>query len=82
MKRITVTITDEQAERLARRSERCGLPVSAVVREILELEYGSRKSPFADLIGIASKELPYSAANIDEELAKTYADAIRADSGL
>lgn len=81
MKRITVTITDEQAETLARTSQRCGVPVSELIRNLLEKDQRDKPSPFEALIGIVSKKLPYDSADIDAELAKSWADAIRADRG-
>lgn len=77
MKRITVTLTDEQATRLVQQSRRKGLPVSAIVRDLIEKEEAEKVSPFVGFIGLASKKLPYSSADIDDELERTWADAIR-----
>jgi metal-responsive CopG/Arc/MetJ family transcriptional regulator len=84
MKRTTISWPDDIAEEVERAARRRRKSVSATVREIVEghLAEERKVSPFAGLIGVASKELPYSADQIDEELEKTYADFIRSDSGL
>lgn len=81
MKRITVTITDEQHERIQREASRKGLPVSEVLREALDHNASCKPSPFEAMIGIVNKKLPYSSADIDAELEKSWADAIRNDRG-
>jgi hypothetical protein len=81
MKRITVTLTDEQHERLKREAARKRTSVSEVFRAALDHDASCKPSPFEGLIGIVSKKLPYSARDVDAELEKTYADAIRNDRG-
>lgn len=82
--RTTITWPEDTARAVERAAKKRRKSVSATIRELVErqLEAERQVSPFAALIGAASKELPYSAAEIDEELAKTYADFIREDSGL
>lgn len=67
MKRITVTVTDEQVERLGREARRRHISVSELVREKLE-------PPVAlpGFLGIADKPLPYDASQVDAELDKTF----------
>ncbi len=57
--------------------------MSATIRELIEkqLEAEQAVSPFEAMIGIVSRELPYSAAELDAELAKSFGDAIRGDRG-
>lgn len=81
MKRITVTISEEQAARLARTSRMRGVPVSALIRDLLDEAGREKMSPFEAMIGIVSKKLPYCAADIDAELEKSWAESIRADRG-
>lgn len=84
MKRVTITMPDDTRRRVQRAAEREGKSFSAKATELIEerLAAQSHASPFEAIIGIASKKLPYTAADIDQELERTYADAIRKDSGL
>ena len=79
MRRTTITWPEDIAKQVERAAKKRQKSVSATVRELVEKQLANERkvSPFASLIGIASKELPYSAADIDEELAKTWADSIR-----
>jgi len=81
MKRLTITITEEQKQRLCREAKRRGVSVSAVVRERIERAESEQPSPFEGLIGLADVKLPYSAGDIDAELARTWADEIAGDRG-
>ncbi|MFN8617813.1 MAG: ribbon-helix-helix protein, CopG family [Dehalococcoidia bacterium] len=67
MKRITVTITDEQNERLGREARRRRVSVSELVREKLEAPV-----ELPGFLGIADQQLPYDSAEVDSELAKTF----------
>lgn len=76
MQRITVTLTDEQAARLRREAKRRSVSLSAVVREKVEPESEStepRVIPWAGIFDSGKRNL---ARDIDEELAKTWADDI------
>ena len=71
MKRITVTITDEQCDRLAREARRRHLSISEIVREKLD----TSAPAIPGFLGIADKALPYDASEVDEELDKTFGRA-------
>ena len=85
MTRLTITVPEEVAAKLKREARRRRVSVSEIFREQLNHAELSpdpdaeikRRFPF---IGIASKKLPWSGADVDEELAKTWADDIRRDS--
>lgn len=70
MKRITVSITDEQSERLCREARRRHLTVSELVREKLD-----SPATVPGFLGIGDKELPYDASEVDEQLDKTFGRA-------
>jgi Arc/MetJ-type ribon-helix-helix transcriptional regulator len=77
MQRITVTLTNEQADRLKREARRRGLSVSELVRRKVEPEAtteGRRHIPWA---GIFESDGPPYAADLDEFLAANWADEIR-----
>ncbi|MGE0599140.1 MAG: ribbon-helix-helix protein, CopG family [Dehalococcoidia bacterium] len=78
MKRTTITWPDETASAVERVARRRNTSVSAVVRELVEKQLAEERktSPFEALIGLVDVELPYSAADIEDELAKTWADSI------
>jgi hypothetical protein len=80
MTRLTITVPEEVAARLKREARRRHVSISGLVRERLSHECapaGRRAVPFA---GIVNVKLPWNAAQIDEELARTWADDIRRDS--
>lgn len=71
MKRITVTVTDEQHERLCMEAHRRRLGISELVRERID----SSLPPAGTLpgfVGLANTPLPYEARDMDAELAKTF----------
>jgi len=78
MRRVTITTPEETRRAVERAARREGKSFSQTEAELIEKQLSEerKKSPFLALIGIADKELPYTAADIDEELAKTWADAI------
>lgn len=83
MKRTTISLPDDLAAALGREAARRRVPVSQVAREAIEArlgwnEEGPRELPF---IGIAeSKDSEWTAADLDEFLAKTWADEIERDA--
>lgn len=81
MQRITVTLTDEQAARLRREAKRRHLSVSAVLREKVEPQGDSMPPRAIPWAGIFDSGKPNLARDIDEELAKTWADAIARHRG-
>jgi metal-responsive CopG/Arc/MetJ family transcriptional regulator len=83
MKRTTITLPEETVEAVERAARRRRKSVSATIRELIEkqLEAEQAVSPFEAMIGIVSKELPYTAAGMEEELQKSWANAIEADRG-
>ena len=71
MKRITVTITEEQSERLSREAHRRRVSVSELVRE--RLDASNEEPPIVPgFLGLADKHLPYDSSEIDAELDKTF----------
>jgi len=84
MRRTTITWPEDIAKQVEHAAKKRKKSVSATVRELVEKQLANERkvSPFASLIGMASMELPYTAADIDEELAKTFGDFVREDSGL
>lgn len=72
MRRITVTITDAQGERLSREARRRRISVSELVREKLEAPL-----ELPGFLGIADTELSYDASQVDAELERTFVRAIR-----
>ena len=83
MKRTTISLPDELSAALEREARRRRVPVSQVAREAIEArlglsEEGPRDIPF---IGIAeSRDSAWSAADVDEFLATTWADDIERDA--
>jgi hypothetical protein len=78
MKRITVSLPDDLAEAVARESRILHKTVSEIVRRSLSKEFEvdetkPRNVPFA---GIGSSRRPWDARNLDDELDKTWAQAI------
>lgn len=83
MKRVTITMPEDTCWAIEQVAIRTGQSFSATTVEIIEKQLASepKVSPFEALIR-GGQELSFSAADIDEELARTYADDIRRDSGL
>lgn len=81
MKRTTITLPEETIEAVERAARKRRKSVSATIRELLEkqLEAERAVSPFESMIGLVSKDLPYRAAEMEEELAKSWAEAVEAD---
>ncbi len=75
MTRLTVTLSEEQNDRLRREAESRRLSVSELVRdaidEALRRRDEQRAAPPA-FLGIISVDLPYNARDIDTELAKSF----------
>ena len=72
MKRITISIPDELNEALCIEARRRGISLSEVIREKVEAELAARRARLPGFVGLANKKLPYSAADADIELAKTF----------
>ncbi|MCL4242050.1 MAG: ribbon-helix-helix protein, CopG family [Dehalococcoidia bacterium] len=83
MKRTSITLPEETVAAVEHAARRRGQSVSATIRQLIEkqLEAERATSPFDAMIGIVSKDLPYRAADLDEELQKSRASAIEADRG-
>ena len=78
MTRLTVTLTEDQAQRLRREAEAKRITVSELVRDAVDEALRTceeRRAAPPAFLGIIDVELPYSAADIDEELAKIVAEA-------
>lgn len=67
MKRITISLTDDQNERLCREARRREMSLSELIREKLE-----SPTPLPGFVGIADKKLHYDASQVDEELDRTF----------
>ena len=86
MTRLTITLPEHVAAGLKREARRRRVSVSHLVREQLKAWPSSPTDAEDELerrfafIGIVNAKLPWNAEDIDEELAKTYADDIRRDS--
>ena len=85
MKRTTITVPERTLARLEREARRRHTSVSAIVRECIgvkfpggEDEEGPRDIPFA---GIFHGELGFAAADMDDYLAKHWAEAIEKHRG-
>ncbi|MGK2965045.1 MAG: CopG family transcriptional regulator [Tepidiformaceae bacterium] len=81
MNRVTITIPEELEWEVARDARRRGTSVSAVIRELLKERYapppdGKRVIPWA---GIGDSGKGPHAAELDEFLKETWADAIDRD---
>ena len=72
MRRTTITLPDDLYEGLCVEARRRDLSLSAVVREKIEAQLALRRKRLPGFVGIVDKQLPYSAADVDEELAKTF----------
>ncbi len=83
MKRTTITLPEETVAAVEHAARRRGQSVSATIRLLIEkqLEAERAVSPFEAMIGIVSKDLPFSAAGLEEELEKSLADTIAGDRG-
>ena len=79
MVRVTITMPEDTRRAVEHAARRTGKSFSATAAELIEKQLAQRRkeSPFLALVGIVDKELPYSAADIDEELARSWADAIK-----
>jgi ribbon-helix-helix CopG family protein len=71
MKRITVTLTDEQHERLCMEARRRRLGISEIIREKVDEDL-TREASLPGFVGLANVQLPYTSLDIDTELAKTF----------
>ncbi len=79
MKRITVSLPDDLADTIARESRIRRKSVSEIVRKSLSKDFEAdesqpRKVPF---VGIGASGRKWDARNLDDELARTWPDAIR-----
>lgn len=83
MKRTTITWPEDTVRAVERAARKRRKSISATVRELVEKQLAeeNKVSPFEALIGVADKPLSFSAADLEEELSKTWADAIDADRG-
>lgn len=72
MKRVTISIEDEQHERLCDEARRRGMSVSELVRERLNDHQAARRRRVPAFVGLVDKHLPYTAQQVDDELAKTF----------
>jgi metal-responsive CopG/Arc/MetJ family transcriptional regulator len=72
MKRVTITMPDPVYEQLCVEARRRGLSISEVIREKLDSYFAERRSRLPRFVGLAEVRLPYTAAQVDEELAKTF----------
>ena len=83
MKRVTITMPEDTCRAVERAARKSGKSFSATAVEIIEKHLAAepKVSPFEKLIG-AGDALPFAAADLEEELARTWADYIRRDSGL
>ena len=83
MRRTTISLPDDLATALEREARRRRVPVSQVAREAIEARLGLSDEGPRDLpfIGIAeSRDSEWSAADLDEFLAQTWADEIERDA--
>lgn len=83
MRRTTISLPDDLAAALEREARRRRVPVSQVAREAIEARLGLSGDDPRDLpfIGIAeSRDSEWSAADLDEFLAQTWADEIERDA--
>ena len=83
MRRTTITWPEEIALAVERVAQRRQISVSAAVRELVEKQLAEERkvSPFESLIGLIDDPNFPQAADLDVELAKTWADAIANDRG-
>jgi hypothetical protein len=72
MKRVTITIADEQHERLCAEARQRGLSMSELIRERLDDHREARRRRIPGFVGLVDKQLPYTAEQVDDELAKTF----------
>ena len=72
MKRVTISIDEQQHERLRSEAKRRGLSVSELIRERLDDHHAARRRRIPGFVGLADKQLPYTAEQVDDELAKTF----------
>jgi len=72
MKRTTISLPDELHETLCLEARRRGLSVSEVVREKIDADFTARRNRMPGFVALANKQLPYTAADVDQELAKTF----------
>jgi hypothetical protein len=77
-------MTESTRRAVERAAYRSGKSFSATAAELIERQLAQERenNPIMALVGVANKKLPYSAADIDDELAKSWAEDIRRDSGL
>lgn len=83
MKRTTTRLREESVAAVEHAARRRGQSVSATIRLLIEkqLEAERAVSPFEAMIGIVSKDRPFSAADLEEELEKSLAGTIEGDRG-
>jgi hypothetical protein len=77
MTRLTVTRSEEQDKRLRERAESCRQPISEVVRSILDdaiSEWDRRRAEPPPFLGLIDVEMPFTAAESEEELARIVAE--------
>ena len=82
MKRTTVSLPDDLAAAVAREARRRRISVSEVARETLEARFGTggegpRELPFA---GVGRSGNRTTARDLEEILAREWADAIHSDA--
>jgi hypothetical protein len=83
MKRTTISLPDEVAAALEREARRRRVAVSQVAREAIEARLGgaTEGARHVSFIGMAeSRDRALPAANLDELLARTWADEIERDA--
>jgi hypothetical protein len=78
MKRTTISLPDDLVSFIDIEAHRRRIPVSQLVRETLEERFFRRPSP-PGFLGMFDDERLTQGADVDAELERTWADAIRSD---
>ncbi len=81
MRRTTVTLTDDLAELAAHEARKRGTSVSSVVRDALAKQLGASGARQISFLGIVDDPAPPPAAELDDYLARHWADDIDRDRG-
>lgn len=77
MTRLTVTLSEEQDRRLREQAESSRMPISELVRSILDdaiSEWDRRRAEPPPFLGLIDVEMPFTAAEAEEELARIIAE--------
>jgi hypothetical protein len=78
MRRTTISLPDDLLSFIDIEAHRRRIPVSQLVREVLEDRFVRRASPPA-FIGMFDDDRLTQGADVEKELERTWADAIRSD---